>query len=280
MSRLVEYGILLSYLYSGILCSDANYRENRRLSVFDSPHFLATAFTKELLIHQNLEIYRNYINSLLQQIKAGIAKVQILGNGHRHHPDQIIPLHFRDILESVDYKWLRMENIIGSWINNTSFNTVRKVTGTITFYELDSPESAIRGCLLGLLMIEDTYDVNTEHFAKGFVPLHGIANRDDDFPVDAVCKLNAADLLALASHALKINWYESAVRFANYSEHIYQTALQQNIRQYPLDIQQLISNVKVKSNLKLSHLGTSKLSTKDMKFLPFSSKHVFYRNVR
>ena len=278
MPKLINYGLLLSYIYGGILCADEKYRENRRLSVFDSPHFLASVYTKELLIHQNLKIHRNYIKLLLQQIKAGCSEGQISGNGCCHDSSRINLMRFQTILEAVDCRLLRIANFINSWTKYTAFHTLRELVDTINFFELDSPENAFRGCLLGLLVIQDTYDVNIEPFSKGGVPLNYIAVKDDNCQIDEVCMLDASDLLALASHALKINWYESAIRFANYSEH--HAALQENRRQYTPDIQELIYYVKTKSYQKLSYFGTSKLSIKDMEYLPFSSKHVFYQNVR
>ena len=279
MAPTTIYSALLIYFSGNILCNDDSYIQNRRLSVFDSPMLLGYNYVQEILLYERLREYRSTFKMNLQAIKSRINMVYDAkhGNGpyfeYNQRPDaEKFPKTL--ILYSMRAKVKRL------FLDESRYASLRRrriMVENIAFHVPDSPENVLRGGLLGLLVIQNTYNISIKFFLEGCITAHDIFQRKKSGQCKKSCTLDAIDVLALASHSLKLKWYTSTVLFANHAEHMYRMYPSEQVYAYPSSFQEVITIVRTHAHQRLSK--DVKSHKNNMKFLPFSSELAIFREL-
>ena len=253
--------------------------QNRRLSVFDSPKLLEFNYVQEILLYERLRECRSTFKMNLQAIKSRINMVYDAKNGNGSYFEYNQRPDAKKFPNSLFFYSVRakVKRLFLDELSSANLQQKRIMVENISFYVPDSPKNVIRGSLLGLLVIQNTYNISIKFFSEGCITAHDIFQRKKSGQYKKSCALDAIDVLALASHSLKLKWYTSAVLFVNHSEHMYRMYPSEHAYAYPSSFQEVITIVRTHAHQRLSK--DVKSHKNNMKFLPFSSELAIFREL-
>ena len=191
------------------------------LSVFDSPAALKEIFITEVSLLENLKSSYSTTNEILDVLNYCYDRISTHRNknvfhsftkisAHKamnvfHHPRCMSKVFLRDIS-------LYLHKITNDE-KHRYFRSQYKVEDKLPLR--DSNAKVFNGAVLGILMLQDVYDLNVEHFANGSLQAAQEENQViHDMDVQKPQQwLTTFDLVMLASHAIKIGWYDTAIKF-------------------------------------------------------------------
>ena len=268
------------YFIGDIQCYGDSYLTNRGLSVFDSPKLLEYTYLKEILLYHRLKKYQRTFRVNLQSINSlfNILCVVRKDNfSHFEYNQHVNAKRFPGLGDShPSVSKLKIQLIDA--LRSTYLRRTRIMVKNIAFHVPDSPENVIRGGLLGLLIIQVTYNISIKFFSEGFITRHDIFQRKKSLYYKNSCTIDSIDVLALASHALKLKWYGSAVLFSNHYQHMYRKYPNKRDAIYSSNVQELAANVMMLAHHKPTK--DDKFDKNNLKFLPFSSKYNYFGQIR
>ena len=240
------------------------------LSVFDSPEYLIEIYIKELkelksfwsyhrnvcaqfipLVHNFLFHYRN--SSFTSNHKLIFHLYQKIFDIKQNHTMMQSGTHY-NLRNAITQKSIKTRQASNSDINST-------------LHTIDSPYSVIQGAVLGILLLQDTYQIDLDTFLKDTVNNATKQERTKETYYD----FNATDFLLFAVKALDLKWYANANAFTNHTKFQRYQKLSHDKLFYPKQLLDKFEIVKEYSDRQLLNSKSAILKLDNLKFLPFSA---------
>ena len=252
-------------------CGGESYGTYTQLSIFDSPHFLKKTHIKSISLYRELKQHRRSFGKAFSQIKKGydsfsfsyIKPLVHLGNNGSPCAGDVFKFTSNTRYLQFKVLLLMFQYLKSMWKNGA----MKK----LNFSSGDDSKQEFIGGLLGLLIIQDTYNVDIELWARGHNSAKYFSNTHERNPRSSLTTIDAIDLLVLAAHAKNLQWYETSALFANHSMRAYFDDYQKNISWYPLYIPSWIAEFT--SYIKKRKWGLiQNIKNPGDIFLPFSNR--------
>ena len=275
--RMTNLQILCLIVFFTCTTDSANSKEKeetyKKLYIFDSPNFLTKTQIDISLLYLETKSYTKCLGKLVNDIKIthllfsknDIGRMTYASPIQSHSANGVLPQsiftqHKRLLKLSYTCKYvrsrLRVELAVGNKLNSR-----------------DTPKNVYLGALLGLLIIQDTYNLGIEHLSNGQIRAKDSETVKNSKIENSVNLLGAIDLLALSAHAFNIQWYESSSLFAKHSQRVYNKRINQNMSWYPINFSAWASNF-ASNKIQPESGPYRKIVKPEHTFLPFSNRGI------
>ena len=266
--------IVIAMLYFKIhyVHCDESDETSGKLSIFDSPNFLTKTHINSIILYRELKRYRLSFGNIIGSIATGYGYTPFSCVDYRAYLRNIKSRCLGNTLQfASNTPRLSFEKLFrGFRYLRSKWNN--KIIERFSLSSGDKPSHEFVGGLLGLLIIQDTYNLNIERFARGQISAAYLNNKNETLNRACNCNLNAIDLLALAAQAKQIHWHESSLLFADHSMRYFHES-QKNISLYPLHCGSCISNFTLQARKRQLKRVPNIKTARDI-LLPFSNRGI------
>ena len=274
MTRLHIFGAIAIIYYNAHLRIFGEASESyAKLSIFDSPDYLTKLHIKSLSLYRELKMYTSSIRALLDDIMSGCRLLT-----YRYMDSHVYQNDIRSVFSNTMRKLNGFtkcveDNEITFWFRYVRLKLKKKLIENVSFSSSDTPKNEFLGAVLGLLIIQDTYDIDIELFSRGQITPEHIIKRREPLKNIRYRSLNAVDLLALSAHAINIQWYKTSSLFVNHSQLVYSENPHLSVSWYSNYVHSWISTFSSNSEHDKSRIIENLFSPKYL-FLPFSNRAI------
>lgn len=189
--NVIEPFLLLPAL---VICSIYDY------GLFENFEITKASFIKEQKIVKELEQIRAYLYQ--RRYDLSLSEEQFKNNPVK---EKLVNFQIKDLFENKYFKNKRDSSLD---VHNELINVQRPPDGFNFHYNV-SLERIVDGASRGIMMIHDTYDLDTKQFSNGYLSLrNGIETNSRK-----IDSLQPDDLASISTTAFNLHWYDTSLKY-------------------------------------------------------------------
>ena len=242
------------------------------LSVFDSPEYLIHSFVVELKEVKSLLDYRRNIKSQVLPFMYYFKHFYTNKSSARKYEYDVSTCRTIfaikrsiSIFKATEYETALWIKLIDSLLK---LQEHRRQNGISTFHTIDSPKSVINGAILGIVLLQNVYQLDISTF---------INNKVDNETVEKISKrrnyeFDAMDLMCFAIKAIELKWYISANKYLNYINFWSCKKISCILFSNQTEVDEWFFRIKDYTESRLLNSDEKLLDVSNLKYLPFNRK--------
>ena len=242
------------------------------LSVFDSPEYLIHTFVVEL---KELKSILNYRRNIKSQVIPALYYLRLFYINKSYlskceYDDSTCRTLFvvkRSILTSKEAEYeIALRN---KWIDSLlEFQKHMGQDVISTFHTIDSSKSVINGAILGIVLLQNVYQLDISTFMNHKVDPESTEkiSRRNFYEFDAM------DLLSFATKAIELKWYISANKYLNYINFWHCKKISCTLFSNHKEVEEWFFGIKNYTESRLLSSNEKSSDVSNLKYLPFNRK--------
>ena len=242
------------------------------LSVFDSPEYLIHSFVVELKELKSFLDYRRNIKSQVLPFLYYLKHLYTNKSSPRKYEYDVPTCRTIFAVQRSISIFKAAEYEIALWTKSIDsllkLQEHRGQNGISTFHTIDSPKSVINGAILGIVLLQNVYQLDISTFMNNKMDNETVENisRRRNYEFDAM------DLICFATKAIELKWYISANKYLNYINFWNCKKISCTLFSNQTEVDEWFFRIKDYTESRLLNSDEKSLDVSNLKYLPFNRK--------